>query len=191
MARPVPEINAGSMADIAFLLLIFFLVSTSMDTDRGLLRKLPPMPEKDQPENKDVIKERNVFIVLINSNNDIQVEGQLMQLSELREAAKDFVANPQGKENLSESKVVDIPLIGPYPVSKGVISLQNDRGTSYDIYLRVQNELIAAYNELRDNLSKEKFGRKFNDLNAEQQDAVKEVYNQRISEAEPKNVSGN
>lgn len=179
------------MADIAFLLLIFFLVSTSMDTDRGLLRKLPPMPDKDQPENTDVIKERNVFIVLINSNNDIQVEGQLMQLSELREAAKEFVANPNQKENLSESKTVDIPLIGPYPVSKGVISLQNDRGTSYDMYIRVMNELVAAYNELRDDLSKAKFGKKFDDLNEEQQDAVKEVYNQRISEAEPKNVGGN
>jgi biopolymer transport protein ExbD len=190
MARPVPEINAGSMADIAFLLLIFFLVSTSMDTDRGLLRKLPPMPDPNAPESKDVIKERNVFIVLINSNNDLQVEGQLMNVAELREAAKEFIDNPENKDNLSEMKEMDVPLLGPMRVSKGVISLQNDRGTSYEMYIKVQNELIAAYNELREKLSMQKFSKKFDNLNEEQQDAIKEVYNQRISEAEPKNVGG-
>ncbi|HAW52527.1 MAG TPA: biopolymer transporter ExbD [Flavobacteriales bacterium] len=186
--RELPEINAGSMADIAFLLLIFFLVTTTMDTDGGLTRKLPPMPE-EQLEDLPEVKQRNVFEVLVNANDQLLVEGQLMLVSELREAAKEFIVSNPAREDLPEFKLTDIELMGKdYPVSKQIISLQNDRGTSYEMYIKVQNELVAAYNDLRDELGNTKFGANFDDLTEEQRDAIKEVYPQRISEAEPKSI---
>lgn len=186
--RELPEINAGSMADIAFLLLIFFLVTTTMDTDGGLTRKLPPMPEEpldDLPE----VKQRNVFEILVNANDQLLVEGELMLVSNLREEAKRFIVSDPNDESMPEFKLTDVPYFGPqYPVSKGIISLQNDRGTSYEMYIKVQNELVASYNELRDELAKEKFGMAYEDLPEDQGDAIQDVYPQRISEAEPKNI---
>lgn len=189
MARATPEINGGSLADIAFLLLIFFLVTTTMDVDSGLSRKLPPILPVDMEKPPD-IKERNVFIVLINSKNQLQVEGRLMSINNLREEAKEFIANKKDLEALPEKREKDVEFFGVYPISKQVISLQNDRGTSYETYIAVQNELAAAYNELRDELAMQRFGRKFEALGEKEQDAVKEIYPQRISEAEPKNVGG-
>ena len=197
--RELTEINAGSMADIAFLLLVFFLVTTTMDSSWGLSRKLPP-PLIENQEPPPPIKDRNVFVVLANANDQLLVEGQLMEISDLREAAKEFIANPQRKEDLPEFKEVDVDLLGMMPVSKQVISLQNDNGTSYNLYIQVQNELEAAYNELRDQLSLEKFGTKYSIIEemAKSEDpgvsepakakvkAVRKVYPQRISEAEPK-----
>ncbi len=192
--RDIPEINAGSMADIAFLLLIFFLVTTTMDTDSGIVRKLPPMPETDN--NDDVeIKERNVFVVLVNRDNQLLVEGQLMQLNDLREATKEFIANPNNDPNLPILEPITVDFFGTVNVTKKhVISLQNDRGTSFKTYISVQNELAAAYNELRDELSMQQFGKKYVDLDPEKDqdkiDAIEEVYPMKISEAEPKNVGG-
>ncbi len=187
--REVPEINAGSMADIAFLLLIFFLVATTMDIDSGLARKLPPWNPEQQ--NEDVkIKRRNIFTVLINANNQLLVQGEWGDIRVLKEKAKEFIANPNDDPNLPEKEIKNIPFFGNYPVSKQVISLQNDRGTRYDVYLKVQNELVAAYNELRQDLSRQKFGKDYNDLTKEQRDAINEIYPQRISEAEPKNIGG-
>lgn len=197
--RELQEINAGSMADIAFLLLVFFLVTTTMDSSWGLSRKLPP-PLIENQEPPPPIKDRNVFVVLANANDQLLVEGELMNISQLREAAKEFIANPQRKETLPEFKEVDVNLLGRMPVSKQVISLQNDNGTSYKLYIQVQNELEAAYNELRDQLALEKFGTKYkileelakSDLPSEAEPAkekvkaIREVYPQRISEAEPK-----
>ena len=186
--RELGEINAGSMADIAFLLLIFFLVTTTMDVDSGLMRKLPPIPEENiKPPD---VKERNVFIVLINSNNQLQVEGQLIGIEELEEKTREFILNPLDKENLPEKNDKEIPFFGTWPVSKGVISLQNDRGTSYETYIAVQNKLISAFDELRNELAKRRFGKGFDDCNEEQQSALKQVYPAAISEAEPKNVGG-
>ncbi|MEQ8324071.1 MAG: biopolymer transporter ExbD [Vicingaceae bacterium] len=186
--RELPEINAGSMADIAFLLLIFFLVTTTMDTDGGLTRKLPPMPE-EQLEDLPEVKQRNVFEVLVNANDQLLVEGQLMLVSELREAAKEFIVSNPSREDLPEFKLTDVQFFGEqYPVSKQIISLQNDRGTSYEMYIKVQNELVAAYNELRDELAMNKFGKLYNDLEEDQGDAVQDIYPQRISEAEPKSI---
>ena len=141
--RELPEINAGSMADIAFLLLIFFLVTTTMDTDGGLTRKLPPMME--EPEDVPEVKMRNVFEILVNANDQLLVEGEIMQVSELRDAAKEFIVSDPLRDDLPEFKDTDIPFFGnAYPVSKQIISLQNDRGTSYEMYIKVQNELVAA-----------------------------------------------
>ena len=191
--RQMAEINAGSMADIAFLLLIFFLVTTTMDTDSGISRKLPPMPEKDQEKSDDKIKERNVFVVLINKNNQLLVEGEPMDVNQLREKTKEFIDNPANNPKLPEKKLTDIDrkyFGNQYPVSKGVISLQNDRGTSYGTYIQVQNELAAAYNELRNEMSMRTFGQKYNEMVKSKQTLIKKIYPQRISEAEPKNVGG-
>ena len=189
-SRKASEINAGSMADIAFLLLIFFLVTTTMDVDSGLVRKLPPPPE-DTQEDSD-IKNRNIMVVLINANDQLLVRGEPMNISELRKFTKDFIANPSDKENLPEKSTVEIPLLGPTRVSKQVISLQNDRGTSYDIYIKVQNELAAAYNELRNEFARQKFGKTYDELissdDTDKISAVRDVYPQRISEAEPKSI---
>lgn len=207
--REISEINAGSMADIAFLLLIFFLVTTTMDTDTGLIRRLPPPPE-DIPENDDKVKQRNIFEILVNANDQLLVEGEYMQVSGLREKAKEFIksspsfpavadkdnaANP----NLPEFKMEEVPVFGNMLVSKQIISLQNDNGTSYEMYIKVQNELVAAYNELRNELAMQKFGVTYTELEQqagssdavkEKRKAIKKVYPQRISEAEPKKVGG-
>ena len=190
--REIPEINAGSMADIAFLLLIFFLVTTTMDTDTGLNRRLPPPLDPEQPP-PPPIKDRNVFVVLINANDQLLVEGQPMDISDLREEAKEFIANPSRKEELPAFKQVDIPLLGSRQVSNQVISLQNDRRTSYAMYIGVQNELAAAYNELREELCQTEFGDSYQLLvknkkvgdNRAKIKAIRKAIPQRISEAEP------
>ena len=145
--RSAPEVNAGSMADIAFLLLIFFLVTTTIETDSGLNRKLPPMEEVIDPP---VIKQKNIFTVVVNKNNQLLVEEELTDISEVRLLAMEFLDNGggvgedscdycQGKKNPSSSDNPD----------KAIVSLKNDRETSYKVYIAVQNELVAAYNELR------------------------------------------
>jgi len=191
MPRPIPEINASSTADIAFLLLSFFLMVTTMNVDTGLPRMLPPIPQ-DKTEQSDIeVRKRNIFTVLINKSDKLLVRGEPMDVSVLKEKTKEFIMNPQNDINLSEMEEKEIPMIGKYNVSKGVVSLQNDRGTSYQMYMRVQNELVAAYNELRDDLSFSIFGKKYDRLSKEEQDAIGKAIPQRISEAEPKNVGGN
>tara|TARA_B100000427_G_C15233401_1_gene474402 strand:+ start:30 stop:575 length:546 start_codon:yes stop_codon:yes gene_type:complete len=175
--RGLPEINAGSMADIAFLLLIFFLVTTTMDQDTGIARKLPPMPEEEQ-EKPPEIKAKNIYVVLINSKNELLVEGEWTEISQLKEGAKTFINNNGADPSSSDSP------------EKAIISLQNDRGTEYVTYIRVQNELAAAYNELRNDAALNKFGEQFNNLNKTQQKEIKKMYPQKISEAEPKNIGG-
>lgn len=182
--RSVGDINASSMADIAFLLLIFFLVTTTMNVDTGLPRMLPPMPKANEEVDQDV-NERNVLLVRINQSDKLLVGGTPLDISDLRQKTRDFLTNPSNDPKLSEHKVKNIPLIGDYPVSAGVISLQNHRSTTYKTYLLVQNELVAAYNELRDELSKQKFGKIFDKLTEDQQKAVQTAIPQRISEAEP------
>jgi biopolymer transport protein ExbD len=177
--RGLPEINAGSMADIAFLLLIFFLVTTTMDVDTGIARKLPPMPEEELQEDDSQIHAKNIYVVLINAHNQLLVEGELMDISQLREGAKRFIDNNGIDPNSSENP------------EKAIISLQNDRGTEYMTYIRVQNELAAAYNELRNIESLNKFGERYADLNKTQKKEIRKMYPQKISEAEPKNIGGN
>lgn len=184
--RKVPDINSSSTADIAFLLLIFFLITTSMDTDRGLARRLPQPPEKDQAE-PDKIKERNVLQVYLNKDDQLMCGNDYIQVAELKEKAKEFVNNAGNEESKPEKIQKTIEFFGPTLITdKHVISLQNDRGSSYQAYISVQNELVAAYNELRDELGQQKWQKNYSELTVEQRKAIRDIYPQRISEAEPK-----
>ncbi len=189
--RKTSEINSSSMADIAFLLLIFFLVTTSMSTSTGLSRRLPPPLQPDQVIPPVDVNKRNIFVVKVNSQNQLMVQGELMELQDLRQKAKEFIKNENDDPHLPVRTEENIPLLGLMSVTKDhVISLQNDVDTQYQAYINVQNELVAAYNELRNELGKEKFGANFDELNEDQQKAVQSVYPQKISEAEPKNYGG-
>jgi biopolymer transport protein ExbD len=177
-SRPSPEINAGSMADIAFLLLIFFLVTTTIDTDKGIAIKLPPMPEENQPQQDLKLKERNVLKILVNSNNLLLVDGEITDIKQLKRKTKEFIDNPGKDATLAESP------------QKAVISLKNDRGTSYNTYIQVHNELKAAYNELRNAMAMSKHGKPFDKLNENQSKEIQDYYRQVISEAEPEDIGG-
>lgn len=206
MARKSPEVNAGSMADIAFLLLIFFLVTTTIETDSGINRKLPPMEDVIDPP---IIKERNIFTVVVNKNNDILVEEKPMQLRDVRSAAVKFLDNGggvgeeacdycQGERDKSSSDNPD----------KAIISLKNDRETDYKVYISVQNELVAAYNELRDRefirlypnermtfveankfYSDPRTSPKVKSKLKPKLDVLKKMYPQKLSEAEPSKIN--
>lgn len=192
MAKKNPEIPQASLADIAFMLLIFFLVTTTMDVDSGLEKRLAQwVPDSQLDENTPPINERNVFVVNVNKDNQLMVEGEIIPLEELREKAKEFLANPMNADNLPEKDPTDVPYFGTVGITKGIISLQNDVGTTYGTYLAVQNELVAAYNELREELSLSQFGRSYASLNEDQQEAIKTVYPQKISEAEQRRIGGN
>lgn len=195
--RDTPEINASSMADIAFLLLIFFLVTTTIEVDKGILHKLPRWTEEPPPQ-QDMNK-RNTMVVLINSRDQLLVNDNVASVENLREKAKEFLDNKGRNPNMSESP------------KKAVISLQNDRGTSYGVYLGVQNELKAAYRELRDDYAMTKYSKTYAQLRSEynklndniyateaNKEAAKaklkditDAYPMRLSEAEPKEVGGN
>ena len=201
--RKVPGLNGSSLADISFILLIFFLITTSMDTDTGLVRRLPPPPDPNQLEEDVKVKGRNVLVVQVNMNNEIlyyygdeakRVTVQDVKPEDLRKIAKEFIANPENKANMPEFHPADppLPILGAYPVTKNhIISVQTDRSTQYDVYFQLQNELMAAYNELRDELAREKFGKYFRDLTEDERLAVTGVYPMKISEAEPKKYGGN
>ena len=194
--RKVQEINAGSMADIAFLLLIFFLVATTMNTDTGLVRMLPPMPPEDQKQEDIKVKERNLFLVFINGRGDIRAgasgKQEPIDLHQLTERTKEFIVNPMDDENLPEKVNRDIDLPDGskwvYPVSEGVVSLQTTRDTGYQSYIMVQNELTRAFNEVRDEVAQRKFGAKFSDLPEEQRNVISKAVPLKISEAEPRNI---
>lgn len=171
--KAAPEINASSMADIAFLLLIFFLVTTTIDVDKGILVKLPPW--SDEPPEIQKLKERNVFSVLVNANNQLLVRGEPADLDLLRERAKEFIMNPTGREDLSEQP------------NQAIISLKNDRGTNYKTYIEVYNELKAGYDELWNEESMKRFGQPFDEerLSFARQKEIKTDIPFVLSEAEP------
>ncbi|MDD2380715.1 MAG: biopolymer transporter ExbD [Mariniphaga sp.] len=191
MAKKTPEVPSSSLADIAFMLLIFFLVTTTMDVDSGLERRLPQWVDPEELDDDQQIKERNVFVVLVNRNNDLLVEGEYSRIEELRERTKEFMKNPYNDEALPEKEPKEVQYFGEVMITKGVISLRNDMDTKYGTYIAVQNELVAAINELREELSKSHFGKSYKDLTKEQQESIREIYPSRISEAEPKKVGGN
>ncbi len=195
-----PEVNAGSMADIAFLLLIFFLVTTTIETDAGLNRQLPPL---EPPDTDVVIKKRNILEVVVNKNGQLLVEEQLMNLKDLRKSAVEFLDNGggTGEEACSYCKGERNPNSSDNP-DKAIISLQHDRETNYATYIAVQNELVAAYNTLRNREAQRLFGRDFTDMQLEYTDSktsdgvkdelkpkierIQKMYPQKLSEAEPK-----
>ena len=200
--RAAPEVNAGSMADIAFLPLIFFLVTTTIETDSGINRKLPPTDEVVDPP---VIKQRNIFTVVVNKDNRLLVEEELMDISELREAAIAFLDNGggQGEEACDYCKGKRDTSSSDNP-EKAIISLKNDRETSYKVYIAVQNELVAAYNDLRDRefallnpmagMTYTEAQKRYSDPRSTATekaklkpllDEVKSMYPQKLSEAEP------
>jgi len=172
--RELQEINAGSMADIAFLLLVFFLVATSMESNYGIRRKLPPPPDPHIKEPPPVVKKRNVLEIFINGQDQMMIEEKPAEITDVKKIAIDFITN-NGKDPESS----DNP-------QKAVVSLKHSRETSYKEYLSVYNELLAAYNELRDKYAKKKYGKAFDLLTEEQQKEVKDVFPQKIAESTPK-----
>ena len=200
--RSAPEVNAGSMADIAFLLLIFFLVTTTIETDSGLNRKLPPIEEIEDPP---IIKQKNIFTVVVNKNNQLLVEEELVDISDLRELAVEFLDNGggDGEDACDYCQGARDPKSSDNP-EKAIISLKNDRETSYKIYIAVQNELVAAYNVLRDrefmrlfpneSMSFVEANKKYSDPRTSPEEKerlkpklaeVKLLFPQKLSEAEP------
>lgn len=187
--RKTPGLNTGSMSDISFLLLTFFLLTSSINTEQGIPRKLPPPKADDAKEQQVDINRRNVLNVLVNFRDEISVNGEVMMVSELKEKAKEFFANPTNDPSLPEKVNKPIDGIGDFPVSKGVVSLTNDQGTSYNMYVQVQNELQRAVNELRDETALQYFGKKFSALDSAAQRAVTSAIPMSISEAPPMDYS--
>lgn len=176
------------MSDISFLLLAFFLMVSNINSDAGIARKLPPpLPDNVEPPE---VRERNIFVVMVNKDDRLLYNNEYGRIDDLKDRAKDFLGNPNNLPNLPEKVATDIPGLGMYEVSKGVISLRNDRGTSYDMYLQVQNELTAAINEMRDELSTTRFGKRYADLSKDQRKAVETAIPVAISEAEPTKIGG-
>lgn len=169
--RGTPTVNASSMADIAFLLLIFFLVTTTIDIDKGIRVKLPPWSDEEPDPLK--LKTRNVYSVLVNANNELLVRGEPKALRTLKEDTKEFITNPTGREDLAEKP------------TKAIISLKNDRGTEYETYLTVYNELKAAYNEIWEEKAQIKYGQPYEDLTIDLKKEIRKEVPLVISEAEP------
>ncbi len=190
-----PEVNAGSMADIAFLLLIFFLVTTTIETDAGLDRMLPPM---EPPEDNVIIKQKNIFTVNINKDGQLLVEEELLNLKDLKERTIAFLDNGgDGTCNYCKGAKDESSSDNP---SKAIISLKNDRETQYGTYITVQNELVGAYNALRNREAQRLYGADFTDMEAEYLNPetpssvreelkekvkkIQELFPQKLSEAE-------
>jgi biopolymer transport protein ExbD len=189
MAKKAPAINSGSTADLAFLCLAFFMMTSSMDHDSGIIRRLPPPlpPDAEKPE----IRERNVLPVLVNLHDQLRVKGETIDIRELRRITKEFLSNPYNEAHKSEQVEREYPHLGTVTISRGVVSLQNDHGTSYEMYIKVQNELTAAFNELRDEMSKRHFGVTFTNLrNEEARESIAKAIPVAISEAEPRDMGG-
>ncbi len=170
--RGLLAINAGSMADIAFLMLIFFLVATTIAADKGILVKLPPFEKDPIPK---PIKDRNVLTVHVNFAGELLIEKERATIDDLKDLVKEHVANPLKKDNFSEKP------------TKAVVSLMNDRNTSYATYIAVYDKLKAAYRELWEEHAKRTYGKKYTDLSAKDQKIIRNDYPQIISEAEPSN----
>ena len=183
--RKTPGLNTGAMSDISFLLLTFFLLTSSINTEQGIPRKLPPPKKEDAQDMKVDINKRNVLNVLVNFRDEISVNGDVIMVSDLKAKAKEFFANPSNDPSLPEKVSKPIDGIGDFPVSKGVVSLTNDQGTSYNMYVQVQNELQRAVNELRDETALQYFGKKYDGLDSAAQRAVSTAIPMSISEAPP------
>lgn len=187
--KKVPAMNTSSTADIAFLLLCYFLMTTTMGSQTGLSRRLPPMPDPNQKVEDQKVNRRNIIVVKINSADRLIAGNEQLEVSQLKDKIKEFLTNPNDDPSLPEKTMTDVENYGQYAVSKGVISLQNDRGTSYRAYIAVQNELVRAIDELRDDFCRQTWGKPYENLTEEQQKVVRDCIPQNISEAEPKDVA--
>lgn len=190
MAKKSPEINAGSMADIAFLLLIFFLVTTTMDVDTGITRRLPPPVENNEEDIN--VNNRNVLKILINNQDRLLIDGKPGSVSQLKYKVIDFMSIHKNNPEYPEVVTKHIDQLNiDIDASKGIISLKNDRGTSYDMYIAVQNELAVAFHEMKDRFSMEYFGQNYSQLiDKDKIDAVNAAVPVPISEAEPEDIGG-
>ena len=190
--KKAPEINASSQADIAFTVLIFFLVVSTMDIDTGIVRMLPPMADPNVKQEDIKVKERNLLLVFVSGSGNIMAGGKVISLNALKDKAKEFILNPLDDKDLPEKKPTEIEMPDgskwTYPVSEGVISLQNTRDTSYQRYIEVQNELTRAFNEVRDEVAMSKFGKKFADLDEAERKVITKAIPMKISEAEPRKM---
>ena len=188
--RKTPDINASSQADIAFLLLVFFLVATTMNTDKGISRVLPPIPPEDVKVEDQKQKERNVLLVFVNGAGQLMVADEMIDIRQLKDRAKEFVLNVNDDEDKPEKEDEEIEMPDGskwvYPVSKGVISLQTTRDTGYETYIMVQNELTRVFNEIREDVSMQKFGKPFGELAEDERKVITTAVPQKISEAEPR-----
>lgn len=183
--RDIPQINSTSSADVAFILLLFFLLSGSLDSKSGIYRRLAPAASETAIKKENLIAERNILSLSIHDDNLVYLKQDTTPISGIRKIAKVFIDNPDDKDFLPQKTIVDIPGLGLTPVSRdAVINLEFSRKSNYQTYISVISELTAAYDELRNGLALEKFRNSFVDLSEEQQTAIREVYPLQISEKE-------
>ncbi|KAA6301898.1 MAG: hypothetical protein EZS26_001901 [Candidatus Ordinivivax streblomastigis] len=189
--REIPQINSGASADIAFLLLTFFLITSSFDSKTGIYRKMnPPVVENVLKKRMD-IQQRNLLTLTIDANDRIAFENEEFPLQDIRALSKTFISNPDNSDFLPEKEPLDIPEIGSFAVtSKHVISLHVDPETTYQTYLSVLSEITAAYNELRNETANRLFQRPFARLTPEQKEAIRTAFPYHISETETLNEGG-
>ncbi|MCB0383303.1 MAG: biopolymer transporter ExbD [Psychroserpens sp.] len=179
----MPQVNAGSMADIAFLLLIFFLVTAMIPKDKGINRKLPaPCPPGEVCDTK--INSRNMLEVSVNSNNELFVENEIIKIEELKTLAINFLDN-NGDKSCDYCQGAQLKTSSDNP-KDAVISLKNDPQTSYNFYIQIQDELTKAYYELRTNYAHKVFNKSVNELTKKELLDVQNAYPFILSEAEIK-----
>lgn len=196
--RSAPEVNAGSMADIAFLLLIFFLVTTTIEVDSGITSKLPPEQDDTTPPE---VKKKNVFQVIVNGDNQLLVGDDAMEIKDLSLAAQKFLDNGGGTgiNACDYCQGARDPLSSDNP-KKAVISLFNDRLATYNTYATVMNELVKAYNVLRDREAVARYGEAYTSMTKRLADWPKEERDQpeyakleekitKIADLYPRNLS--
>ena len=181
--RKIPGINSSSSADIAFLLLIFFLVTTSLEKTTGIYRKLPlANPEEAIIKKEDILK-RNLLTIYVTSENQIKIGEKSIDFQSLKDIVSLFIENPENKEDLPEKNVENIPLLGTIETTKNhIIVLRINENASYETYIQILGEIIKAYEDLREKFSIKTFGKSYKLLNLERKEAVKMIYPQRISE---------
>ena len=171
--REDPEVGGAGMADIAFLLLIFFLLVTTIDVDTGIGLQLPPAPEENQEP--PPIKERNMLKILVNAQGLVLIDEERTPVSQVKRKVKEFVTNRGQDPNLSDSP------------DKAIVSIKTDRATPYNVYIDMLDEVMGAYNELRNQAAQAEFGKSYEQLaeDSPQRKKVQDIYPKKISIAEP------
>ena len=189
--RHVPMINAASVADISFMLLILFLMVTSMDVDKGLSRQLPPPDPTQEEREESRVSERNLMRIAITADNRLTIDGKDVNQKDLRQRVMTFVENADDRSDLPEKHETDIPLLGKCRITdRHLIQIEADRASNYDTYFAVQNEIVAAYNTLRTRLAQRRFGRSYAQCSETQKEALRAYYKQRVSEVYQKEEGG-